>query len=1301
MADSSLFSAGSASKPAGPDGLFRSFWMAGYEGADHVNSAACPLSMNESTQHWQQLEADYALLARFGFRTLRESIGWRITEQRGEEGFRRLRAQAERAERQGIEVIWTLMHYGWPADIDLLSPAFVERFAAFSEKVARTLRGVSGERRFYQPVNEISFLAWALSTTNLMRHALRKPFAGDAAAVKVQLVRAALRACERIGDVDPAARFMHSDPLIHVVAPPGAPLDTVAAARRYSESAFEAWDMLDGRAAPQLGGSARHLDTVGINYYHANQWLFPGNEPLHWHRGDPRRKPLHELVDSVWQRYRRPMLIAETSHVGEGRAQWLDDVAGEVLRCRARGMPVEGICLYPIIDRHGWDDASHWHHSGLWDVQAPRPGMGSGACERTLCQPYAERLRHWQRQLPGGPRPAAEVSSVSKPLNPSGPDMQTLIVFSHLRWNFVYQRPQHLLSRLARHYRIVFMEEPVPGGHDFLERLTPAPGIEVLRPHVASSVPGFHDDHLPVLQSQLADFLRERGIGDYLLWFYTPMALPLASGLLPRAIIYDCMDELSAFMHAPRQLIQRENALYQQADLVLTGGPSLYRSKRERHGNVHCFCSSVDAAHFASAAQSELPDHPAQAALAHPRLGYCGVIDERIDLELIAAMADVHPEWQIVMVGPVVKIGLEQLPRRSNIHWLGQQSYSDLPRFIAGWDVCLLPFALNKATRFISPTKTLEYMAAGRPSVSTRIRDVAEPYGHVVMIADTALEFIQACQALLAESPVQRASRLEQMQAIVSATSWDATADAIHVQIGMLAQRRHALRAEAQHCGLAVAHEGPSLAQAHNAVPQAEAIGYATVVIGAGPTGLAAAYHLGEGSLLLEKGDTVGGWCRSLVDNGFTFDCAGHIMFSNDAYVLDLYDKLLGDNVHWQNREAWIYSKQVYTRYPFQGALHGLPADVLKECLIGAIEARFGPIRKDAPAAAAAAGKGAVVGVIAKGGALGAPRNFEEFIYKVWGAGVARHFAIPYNKKLWAVLLDEMETSWLGGRVPLPDLEEMIDGALRPVTKPMGPNARFGYPLRGGFQALMNGFLPLLDGDIEMQADVLAVSPSRRTVTLKDGRSYRYDTLISTMSLPRLVAAMGDEAPPDVQAAARGLRHVSVRCVNLGIGREALSDKHWIYYPEDTVFHRIFVQGNASPHCNAPGGFGLTCEISYSEYKPLPCDGRALIDRCISDCIKVGMFTADDAILATNQVDMPYAYVVYDHDRAAHVETIRHWVAKSNIVLAGRYSEWEYYNSDHAFVAGKKAAAQAEALNRQLAVDDPPARKAAGSQPAV
>ena len=265
----------------------------------------------------------------------------------------------------------------------------------------------------------------------------------------------------------------------------------------------------------------------------------------------------------------------------------------------------------------------------------------------------------------------------------------------------------------------------------------------------------------------------------------------------------------------------------------------------------------------------------------------------------------------------------------------------------------------------------------------------------------------------------------------------------------------------------------------------------------------------------------------------------------------------------------------------------------------------------------------------------------------------------------------------------------MIEGALEPVAKPQGPIARFGYPLRCGFQALMDGFLPLLECDMELGAQVVAVSPAARTVALADGRRYRYDTLVSTLPLPKLVAAMGSEAPPEVQQAAAALRHVSVRCVNLGIGREAITDKHWIYYPEDTVFHRIFVQGNASPHCNAPGGFGLTCEITYSEYKALPVDGDALVQRCIDDCVRVGIIDADDKVLVANQVDMPYAYVVYDHGRAAHVEVIRKWAEQSGILLAGRYSEWEYYNSDHAFIAGRKVAEAVRARAATRVAGDP------------
>ena len=351
--------------------------------------------------------------------------------------------------------------------------------------------------------------------------------------------------------------------------------------------------------------------------------------------------------------------------------------------------------------------------------------------------------------------------------------MQTIVVFSHLRWQFVYQRPQHLLSRLAARWRVVFIEEPMTHAEEArMEHLNPTEGVEVWRPHVPGAAPGFHDDHLPALQQLIAESMREREVSDYWVWLYTPMALPLAAGLSPRGVVYDCMDELTAFKQAPRQLVQRENALFKLADLVFTGGPSLYESKRHRHPDVHCFSSSVDARHFSAAAA----DHPLQAGLPNPRLGWCGVIDERVNLELISDTAQARPDWQIVMVGPVVKIDPATLPRHPNIHWLGQQSYAELPAFINGWDVCLMPFAINDATRYISPTKMLEYMACGQPSVSTPIKDVVDPYGHLVSIAATSAEFIAACDEILARSDDQRAQHARDLAAAIALTSWDATA---------------------------------------------------------------------------------------------------------------------------------------------------------------------------------------------------------------------------------------------------------------------------------------------------------------------------------------------------------------------------------------------------------------------------------------------------------------------------------------------------------------------------------------------
>jgi UDP-galactopyranose mutase len=808
---------------------------------------------------------------------------------------------------------------------------------------------------------------------------------------------------------------------------------------------------------------------------------------------------------------------------------------------------------------------------------------------------------------------------------------------------------------------VYFVEEPIldPECKPFLEITHAEAGVTLCRLHSPIEAVGFarsHDDEFTAL---LPAFLKQEKISELVVWLYTPLALPLLQSLSAIATVYDVMDELSAFKDAPPELLEWETKAYETVNVVFTGGPSLYAAKKGRHGNVHCFPSSVDLVHYQKALNSNL-DPPDQVDLPRPRLGYFGVIDERIDLALIDQLATSHPEWQIQMVGPVCKIDPQDLPNHPNIHYYGQRSYADLPSYLSGWDVCLVPFALNESTKFISPTKTLEYMAAEKMIVSTLITDVVVPYGDIVYGADGAFEFVQACERALTEAPSEKAARIEKMRGVLAKTSWDQTVQAMAAEIAQASNSSNSIR--------------PATSGSHSE-------SWPIVIAGAGPTGLSAAYHA-QDALLLERNDTVGGWCRSIQQNGYTWDYAGHIMFTNDPYIEKMYEILLRENVHWQDREAWIYSKNVFTRYPFQGALYGLPPDVIRECIVGAIEARFGSLKGDQaqPGSQLYLAKHAPVhgsngngvhnplngksqcastdrindccgdGILestarltngelrrpnaekSRGGNGSHPpanqyANFEEFIYKVWGAGIAKHFAIPYNQKLWAVPLTEMETSWLGGRVPLPDLEEMIEGALRPVPKPMGPNARFGYPLRGGFQALMEGFLTHIGNRLRLNANVVTVSPRAHLISLADGSTIQYDHLVSTMPLPFLVRSIGEEAPPEIHQAAAGLQYISVRCVYLAVARENVSDKHWIYYPEDSIFHRIFVQGNASPYCNAPGGFCFTCEITYSpQYKPLPCEGQALIDRCVADCIKVGFIKESDQITAAAQADLrPYA----------------------------------------------------------------------------
>ena len=711
---------------------FASFWQAGYEGADHINPHGTRLAMNKINAHQTRVAEDYAALKAFNIKTVRESVGWRLIERDGEYDFSSLASRIEAAREQDIQICWTLCHYGWPEDLALLSDDFVPRFAAFCAATARFLAPWSTQPPVYSPINEISFLSWGLAVGLFPCAGL--PEQDPADACKRQLVKATLAACDAIWQVDSRARILHCDPIIHLVTAEETP-EAKQMAHSISNAQFQAWDMLSGKLAPELGGAPRYLDLIGANYYHDNQWEIPSMNRLHWHLGDRRRKPLHQMLTELHARYQRPVLLSETSHIGSGRGAWIAEVTTHIAQAQLGGAELCGVCLYPIIDRPAWNDLLAWPRSGLWDLDrdGPDPFL------RVINQPYAAALRQAQRTLLNFQAfiaPAAENKE-------NGMPQKTLIVFSHLRWGFVFQRPQHLLSRLAQYHRVLFIEEPIyDAGSPTLHYSNPAPNVTVIQPHTPISAPGFHDDQIATLQLLLAELVDEQE--QPIVWFYTPMALPLLTPFTPSLVIYDCMDELSAFNMAPRQLQQRESALMTRADLVFTGGSSLYEAKKNKHHAIYCFPSSVDAVHFEQALDRG-NGHPQQQALPRPRLGYYGVIDERLDLSLVATLADAHPEWQIVMVGPVVKIDPATLPQRANVHWLGQQPYEALPQFLAGWDVCLMPFALNASTQFISPTKVLEYMAAQLPIVSTAIADVARHYAELVAIAYRPEEFVLAC----------------------------------------------------------------------------------------------------------------------------------------------------------------------------------------------------------------------------------------------------------------------------------------------------------------------------------------------------------------------------------------------------------------------------------------------------------------------------------------------------------------------------------------------------------------------------
>ncbi len=561
----------------------------------------------------------------------------------------------------------------------------------------------------------------------------------------------------------------------------------------------------------------------------------------------------------------------------------------------------------------------------------------------------------------------------------------TLLCFSHLRWDFVFQRPQHLMTRFAATRRVVYWEEPIGDTVAHLDmKVCGKSGVIVATPRLPDSVQGAERE--AALSAMLDAFLASEAIDRPIRWYYTPMMLGFSRHVEAAAVVYDCMDELSNFKFAPPELRQLERELIAQADVVFTGGHSLYEAKRSQHANIHPFPSSVDRAHFALA-RHWTGDEPAdQAPLGRPRLGFYGVVDERMDLELLAYVADALPNWTLVIVGPVVKIDPADLPQRPNIHYLGGKTYAELPAYLAGWDVALMPFAINESTRFISPTKTPEYLSGGRPVVSTPIVDVVRHYGDLdgVAVADTPEGFVAACDAALRLAADPNGPWLEQVDGALASLSWDATFGRMSALIAQtLAARRRTVR--------------PIADPAIGTVANAQSYDY--LIVGAGFAGAILAERLAAGSnkriLLIDKRPHIGG-------NAYDHkDAAGVLMHKYGPHIF-----------HTNSQEIVSYLSR-FTRWrPYEHrVLASLAGGVLVPMPINrtTVNTLYGlNLQTDAEVEAFFAGRAEPAPTI---------RTSEDVVVSKIGRELYERFFRGYTRKQWGLDPSELDKS-VTARVP-------------------------------------------------------------------------------------------------------------------------------------------------------------------------------------------------------------------------------------------------------------------------------------------
>jgi len=419
------------------------------------------------------------------------------------------------------------------------------------------------------------------------------------------------------------------------------------------------------------------------------------------------------------------------------------------------------------------------------------------------------------------------------------------------------------------------------------------------------------------------------------------------------------------------------------------------------------------------------------------------------------------------------------------------------------------------------------------------------------------------------------------------------------------------------------------------------------IILGAGLSGLTCAYYLKKNYSIFEKESRVGGLCRSAKVEGFTFDYTGHLLHLKKDENKRLIKKLLGKNLFLQKRKAWIYSKRTYTKYPFQANIYGLPPKVIKECIDGLMEVRS-PRSK-----------------------VQGPKNFKTWIYGNFGRGYAKHFMIPYNEKLWTVPLEDISTEWTKRFIPIPTLKEALAGARGRQEKGFGYNIRFYYPLKGGIEELPRSFLPFIKNE-NLNSKATKISLKDKKIKFGNGKEKKYQRLVSTIPLPELIKII-DRIPEKINKASKRLRYVSVFNLNLGIKRENISDKHWVYFPEkDFSFYRVGFTSNFSSYLAPKGTSSIYTEVSYSKDKLL--DKKRIGKRIIKDLIKAGIITSRDRILAKLALDIKYAYSLYDHNHRESVATIQKFLRENDIYSIGRFGSWEYLSMEDVIDQGRETA---------------------------